>query len=118
MSPMEKTARDIAQRLRAADQIAYFAGGCVRDMVRGLAAKDFDVATDATADIVQKIFSHTYAVGAHFGDVVVVENGVDFEVGTFGSDGAYLDNRHPVVVRFLLSEEDSNRRGCTMNGMF
>jgi len=56
MSPMEKTAREIAQRLRAADHIAYFAGGCVRDMVRGLAAKDFDIATDATPDIVQKIF--------------------------------------------------------------
>src|SRR5437762_11739416 len=55
-SPMEKTAREVAQRLRADGHIAYFAGGCVRDMVRGLAAKDFDVATDATPDIVQKIF--------------------------------------------------------------
>ena len=50
MSPMEKTAREVAQRLRADGHIAYFAGGCVRDMVRGLAAKDFDVATDATPD--------------------------------------------------------------------
>src|SRR5213594_3457179 len=118
MSPMEKTARDIAQRLRAADHIAYFAGGCVRDMVRGLAAKDFDIATDATPDIVQKIFSHTYAVGAHFGVVVVVENGFNVEVATFRSDGAYLDHRHPVDVRFSSPEEDANRRDFTINGMF
>ena len=115
---MEKTAREVAQRLRAAGHIAYFAGGCVRDMVRGLAAKDFDVATNATPDIVQKIFPHTYAVGAHFGVVVVVENGFNFEVATFRSDGAYLDHRHPVDVRFSSPEEDAKRRDFTINGMF
>jgi poly(A) polymerase len=115
---MEKTAREVAQRLRAQGHIAYFAGGCVRDMVRGLPAKDFDVATDATPDIVQKIFPHTYAVGAHFGVVVVVENGFNFEVATFRSDGAYLDHRHPVDVRFSSPEEDAKRRDFTINGMF
>lgn len=115
---MEKTARQIAQRLRERGHIAYFAGGCVRDMVRGLAAKDFDVATDATPDIVQNIFPHTYAVGAHFGVVVVVENGFNFEVATFRSDGAYLDHRHPVEVRFSSPEEDAKRRDFTINGMF
>ncbi len=117
-SRMEKTAREVAQRLRAAGQIAYFAGGCVRDMVRGLAAQDFDVATDATPDVVQKTFAHTYAVGAHFGVVVVVENGFNFEVATFRSDGAYLDHRHPVDVRFSSPEEDAKRRDFTINGMF
>ena len=117
-SAMEKTAREVAQRLRTRGHIAYFAGGCVRDMVRGLAAKDFDIATDATPDIVQKVFSHTYAVGAHFGVVVVVENGFNFEVATFRSDGAYLDHRHPVDVRFSSPEEDAKRRDFTINGMF
>src|SRR5437868_14826416 len=117
-SPMEKTAREIAQRLRAADHIAYFAGGCVRDTVRGLAAKDFDIATDATPEIVQKIFPHTYAVGAHFGVVVVVENDFNFEVATFRSDGVYLDHRHPVDVQFSSPEEDAKRRDFTINGMF
>jgi poly(A) polymerase len=115
---MEKSAREVAQRLRARGHIAYFAGGCVRDMVRGLAAKDFDIATDATPDIVQKIFPHTYAVGAHFGVVVVVEDGFNFEVATFRSDGAYLDHRHPVDVRFSSPEEDAKRRDFTINGMF
>src|SRR5216117_4110938 len=117
-SPMEEAARKVAARLRENGHIAYFAGGCVRDMVRGLAAKDFDVATDATPDVVQKIFAHTYAVGAHFGVVVVVENGFNFEVATFRSDGAYLDHRHPVDVRFSSPEEDAKRRDFTINGMF
>src|SRR5205814_3427651 len=118
MSAMEKTARVIAQRLRDRGHIAYFAGGCVRDMVRGLPAKDFDIATDATPDIVQKIFPHTYAVGAAFGVVVVVENGFNFEVATFRSDGAYLDHRLPVDVRFSSPVEYAMRRDFTINGMF
>ena len=115
---MEKTAREIARRLRDSGHIGYFAGGCVRDMVRGLPAKDFDLATDATPDVVQKIFPRTYAVGAHFGVVVVVENESNFEVATFRSDGAYLDHRHPVEVRFSSPEEDAKRRDFTINGMF
>lgn len=118
MSPMEKTARGIAQRLRERGHIAYFAGGSVRDMVRGLPAKDFDIATNATPDIVQKIFPRTYAVGAHFGVVVVVEKESNFEVATFRSDGAYLDHRHPVDVKFSSPEEDAKRRDFTINGMF
>src|SRR5262249_7370845 len=88
-----------------------------RDMVRGLPAKDFDIATDATPDIVQKIFQRTYAVGAHFGVVVVVENESNFEVATFRSDGAYLDHRHPVEVRFSSPEEVEDRRDFTINRM-
>jgi len=118
MSPMEKIARVIAQRLREHGHMAYFAGGSVRDMVRDLPAKDFDIATDATPDVVQKIFPHTFAVGAHFGVVVVVENNTNFEVATFRSDGAYLDHRHPVDVRFSSPEEDAKRRDFTINGMF
>jgi len=115
---MENTAREIAKRLHTRGHVAYFAGGCVRDMVRGLEAKDFDIATDATPDAVQEIFPHTYAVGAHFGVVVVVESGLNFEIATFRSDGAYLDHRHPVEVRFSSPEEDAKRRDFTINGMF
>src|SRR5439155_1147297 len=46
-SPMEKVAREVAARLRESGHIAYFAGGCVRDMVRRLIPKDYDIATDA-----------------------------------------------------------------------
>ena len=115
---MEEAARRIALRLRESGHIAYFAGGCVRDLVRGLAPKDFDIATDATPEVVQKIFPHTYAVGAKFGVIVVVENGTNFEVATFRSDDAYVDGRRPSAIHFSSPEEDAKRRDFTINGMF
>ena len=115
---MESAARDIVRRLRAAGHVAYYAGGCVRDLLSGQPAKDFDVATDARPEVVQKIFPRTYAVGAHFGVIVVLENGFQFEVATFRSDGAYMDGRHPVEVHFASAEEDAARRDFTINGMF
>src|SRR6478672_13209808 len=115
---MEETARAIAAKLREHDHIAFFAGGCVRDMVRKLPPKDIDIATDARPEIVQKMFPRTYAVGAHFGVIVVLENEFQFEVATFRSDGAYIDGRHPVEVHFATAEEDAARRDFTINGMF
>ena len=115
---MEQTARDVASRLREAGHIAYFAGGCVRDLIRGKEAKDFDIATDATPEKVQKLFSRTYAVGAHFGVIVVLENGFQFEVATFRTDDSYVDGRRPVSVQFASPEEDARRRDFTINGMF
>ncbi|MFL6536900.1 MAG: CCA tRNA nucleotidyltransferase [Chthoniobacterales bacterium] len=115
---MERSARAIAQRLRERGHIAYFAGGCVRDMARGVAPKDYDLATDATPEIVQKIFPRTYAVGAAFGVVVVVEDGMNFEVATFRSDDAYVDGRRPTAVHFSSPEQDARRRDFTINGMF
>jgi poly(A) polymerase len=118
LSPMEKTAREIVARLRGQGSIAYFAGGCVRDLVRGEAPKDIDIATDARPGLVQNIFQRTYAVGAHFGVIVVLENGFQFEVATFRSDGAYLDHRRPAEVHFSTPQEDAARRDFTINGMF
>src|SRR5437899_8965433 len=117
-SPMEETARAIATKLRQHGHIAYFAGGCVRDMVRGLPPKDIDIATDARPEQVQKIFARTYAVGAHFGVIVVLENGLQFEIATFRSDDVYLDGRRPSEVHFSSPQEDAQRRDFTINGMF
>src|SRR5256884_7618083 len=117
-SPMEKTAREIAARLRESGHVAYLAGGCVRDIVRGQTPKDFDIATDAKPENVQKLFPRTFAVGAHFGVVIVLENGFQFEVATFRSDDAYIDGRHPSAVHFSSPEEDAQRRDFTINGMF
>jgi poly(A) polymerase len=117
-SPMEEAARRIATRLRGSGHVAYFAGGCVRDLLRGLAPKDFDVATDAPPEVVQKIFPRTYAVGAKFGVIVVVDKEMNFEVATFRSDDAYVDGRRPVAIHFSSPEEDAKRRDFTINGMF
>src|SRR5437868_1338749 len=64
------------------------------------------------------MFPRTYAVGAHFGVIVVLEGGFQFEVATFRSDDVYVDGRRPVSVRFSSPEEDAKRRDFTINGMF
>src|SRR5216117_3391475 len=117
-SPMERVAREVAARLRESGHVAYFAGGCVRDMVRGLIPKDYDIATDARPEAVQTLFPKTYAVGAHFGVIMVLEDGFQFEVATFRSDDAYVDGRHPSAVHFSSPQEDAQRRDFTINGMF
>src|SRR5438874_7773151 len=117
-SSMKEAARKIVERLRGEGHIAYFAGGCVRDIVRRVTPKDYDVATSATPETVQKIFPRTHAVGAHFGVIIVLENSFQFEVATFRSDDAYIDGRHPTAVHFSSPEEDARRRDFTINGMF
>src|SRR5205085_899961 len=117
-SPMEKAAREVAARLRESGHTAYFAGGCVRDIVRDVTPKDYDIATSAAPETVQKIFPRTHAVGAHFGVIIVLENDFQFEVATFRSDDAYIDGRRPTAVHFSSPEEDAKRRDFTVNGMF
>jgi tRNA nucleotidyltransferase/poly(A) polymerase len=116
--PMEQAARTVAARLREQGHTAYFAGGCVRDLVRGLSPKDYDIVTDARPEAVEALFPRTYAVGAHFGVIIVLEEGFQFEVATFRSDDAYIDGRHPTAVRFSSPEKDAERRDFTINGMF
>src|SRR4051794_23516466 len=115
---MEEKAREICARLREHGHVAYFAGGSVRDLLRGDSPKDVDVATDARPEDVQKIFPRTFDVGAAFGVIVVVEEGMNFEVATFRSDDAYIDGRRPTAVHFSSPEQDARRRDFTINGMF
>jgi putative nucleotidyltransferase with HDIG domain len=121
-SPAQIAAEEIVQRLRAEGYEAYFAGGCVRDLLLGHTPSDFDVATSARPDVVLRLFPRTFAVGAHFG-VVLVADEIDgrevvTEVATYRSDEAYTDGRRPESVRFSESaEEDVVRRDFTINGM-
>jgi len=122
VTPQAIAAQTILRKLRDEGYQAYLAGGCVRDLLLGRAPKDYDVATSATPNIVLDLFPRTFAVGAHFG-VVLVSAEFDgqptlTEVATFRSDGAYSDGRHPDAVRYTTSaEEDVQRRDFTINGL-
>ncbi len=117
-SAAERAARRVVTRLRAAGHVAYFAGGCVRDLLRGEPPTDFDVATDASAAAVQALFPRTVPVGAQFGVVLVIADGQPIEVATFRVDEAYHDGRRPSGVRPAAPEQDAQRRDFTINGMF
>jgi poly(A) polymerase len=117
-SPALRAASIIAARLSAAGHQAHLAGGCVRDLLLGFKAKDFDVATSATPEQIVARFAKTQQVGAHFGVILVQQDGVSIEVATFRHDGVYLDGRRPDAVRFTLDpREDVLRRDFTINGM-
>jgi poly(A) polymerase len=115
---LEAVARGIVRRLQEAGHTALYAGGCVRDRLLGIEPKDYDIATSARPEEVQRLFRRTIAVGAHFGVIVVVEEGEEFQVATFRSDDAYIDGRHPTGVTFSSPEQDAERRDFTINGMF
>jgi poly(A) polymerase len=108
----------VVRRLRDAGHVAYFAGGCVRDELMGLAPKDYDAATDAPPQRVRELFSNTQAVGAAFGVILVRHRGTQIEVATFRADDSYVDGRRPTGVKFTTAEEDAKRRDFTINGLF
>ena len=88
-------AEAVVRRLRASGHEAYFAGGCVRDLLLGLEPKDWDVATDSPPARVRELFSKTEAVGAAFGVILVRHGRSVVEVATFRAEGNYLDGRRP-----------------------
>ncbi|MFZ1086680.1 MAG: CCA tRNA nucleotidyltransferase [Terracidiphilus sp.] len=131
-TPQLDAALQIVAALRDAGHEAFLAGGCVRDLLLGREPHDYDVATSATPAVVLDLFPRTFAVGAHFGVVLVATcGGADAasaaeeklpqlvtEVATFRFDGAYSDGRHPDAVRYTTSaEEDVRRRDFTINGL-
>ena len=118
ISSPEMAARRIASRLHEAGHTAWFAGGCVRDRLRGMEPNDFDIATSARPEEVQRLFPRNVAVGAHFGVIVVLDGERSFEVATFRSDDAYVDGRHPSSIRFTTPKEDAARRDFTINAMY
>ncbi len=108
----------IVKQLRKHGYKALLAGGCVRDMLLGRAAKDYDVATSAEPREIVKLFKRTIKVGAKFGVIVVLIDEQQVEVATFRTEGNYTDGRHPSSVVFSGDEEDAKRRDFTINGMF
>ena len=108
----------VLRRLRDGGFEAYFAGGCVRDLLLGQTAKDYDVATNAAPNRVRGLFKNTQAVGAAFGVILVHEGQSTIEVATFRTDLQYRDGRRPEGVKFTTAEEDAQRRDFTINGLF
>lgn len=113
-----QSALKIVKKLRNNDFEAFFAGGCVRDMLIRRTAKDYDVVTNAHPDEVSKLFKRTIEVGARFGVVMVIAGPKPVEVATFRTESGYADGRHPSHVEFSNAKDDASRRDFTINGMF
>ena len=112
-------AEHIVRTLQNAGFTAYFAGGCVRDALRDAVIKDIDIATSATPEEVGALFpAQSVGVGKSFGVMLVVLNGISYDVATFRTDGGYQDGRHPESVTYDTAEHDAQRRDFTVNALF
>ncbi|MEA5151706.1 MAG: hypothetical protein VB039_03770 [Oscillospiraceae bacterium] len=97
---------------------AYLVGGCVRDMLLGVRAQDWDLCTSALPEQVMEIFPGSRPTGLRHGTVTVKVNSRSLEVTTFRSDGGYTDHRHPDMVSFVGDlTTDLSRRDFTMNAI-
>jgi len=125
---LSKNAVKVTQTLQQAGYDAFIVGGAVRDLVLGIDPKDFDVATNATPEQVQKLFRKARLIGRRFQIVHVTFFGKGqpeiIEVSTFR---ALLENAGEHVAengRILRDNvwgsqhEDAARRDLSINAMY
>ncbi|MEN1935380.1 CCA tRNA nucleotidyltransferase [Paenibacillus sp. 102] len=113
-----KQAGAIIETLKQHGHEAYFVGGSVRDFIINRPIGDIDIATSALPEEVMHLFPRHVPVGLEHGTVIVVQEGVPYEVTTFRTESDYEDFRRPSSVQFVRSlEEDLKRRDFTMNAI-
>ena len=107
----------ISQTLSNAGFETWCVGGAVRDALLGESHLDWDMATAATPQQVQRLFRRTVPVGIEFGTVGVLDRGGTMhEVTTFRRD-VRTDGRHAVVEFGATLDEDLARRDLTINAI-
>jgi tRNA nucleotidyltransferase (CCA-adding enzyme) len=108
---------DIARTLEKAGFEAWCVGGTLRDILLGYSNTDYDIATNATPDQVQRLFPRTIGVGIKYGTVGVLDRSRQLhEVTTFRRD-VTTDGRHAVVAYGVELAEDLARRDFTINAL-
>jgi len=104
---------------------AYIVGGAVRDLLLQREPKDFDVATDATPEEVNRVFRRSRIIGRRFRLVHVLFGDETIEVSTFRghreAKGDAHTNESGRIIRdnvFGSLEEDATRRDFTANALY
>jgi poly(A) polymerase len=116
-------AAKVCGALREAGFSAYVVGGAVRDLLLGIAPKDFDIATDARPEQIKPLFRRALIIGRRFRLVHVLMGPETVEVSTFraaDTETAEKDE-HGRVLRdnvFGTIEEDARRRDFTVNALY
>jgi tRNA nucleotidyltransferase (CCA-adding enzyme) len=109
---------DLCERLRSQGKRAWIVGGCLRDLLLGRSANDWDVATDARPKELLHIFPRAIPTGIEHGTVTIVKERHHYEVTTLRGEGTYSDGRHPDWVEFVDDiTSDLARRDFTVNAM-
>lgn len=110
--------RYVIETLEQQGHTAVLVGGAVRDLILGRPIQDYDVATAAMPEEVQRAFRTVIPTGVKHGTVTVMASGMPIEVTTFRGEGQYSDGRRPDSVRLGVDLlEDLGRRDFTINAM-
>lgn len=111
-------AKPVLEQIEKHNHKAYFVGGCIRDYLLDRPLGDIDIATSASPEYIQEIFSKVIPVGIEHGTVIVRHEKDSYEVTTFRIDGDYSDKRHPDTVHFIDNiDKDLERRDFTINAL-
>ena len=104
--PVPEEIVEIARVLERAGHEAWCVGGALRDTLLGDPHSDFDLATSAQPQDVQRLFRRTAPIGVEHGTVGVIDRThVMHEVTTFRRD-VRTDGRHAVVEYGASLDED------------
>ena len=110
--------KKICRRLAEHGCRGYVVGGSIRDLLMNRVPTDWDIATTATPDTVQRIFPRTVPTGIDHGTVTVLVGKTGYELTTLRGEGAYSDGRRPDSVEFLTDiNQDLSRRDFTVNAI-
>jgi poly(A) polymerase/tRNA nucleotidyltransferase (CCA-adding enzyme) len=117
-----KEVKSIILKLKKADFEAFIVGGCVRDFLREVESRDWDVATNAKPKEIQKLFPKSFYKNKFFTVTVQTKSKKpqlkEIEITTYRSETKYSDKRHPDEIRFAKTiKEDLSRRDFTINAM-
>jgi len=112
----------IVKKLNKTGYEAYLVGGCIRDLLLGYEPKDFDIATNATPEQIQKLFKRSRIIGRRFKLVHIMFSARKFiEVATFRSGQSNPTSTKGMVLRdnfYGSLEDDVFRRDFTINGLY
>lgn len=118
-SLLDPDALTVVLKLQEAGFIAYLVGGCIRDLLRGVTPKDFDVSTSARPDQIKSVFGRQcILIGRRFPLAHVRFGHKVIEVATFRSGETDEANLIVRDNRWGSEEEDVLRRDFTINGLF
>src|SRR5688572_19361536 len=122
-SAVPEDVRAICRTLAEAGQRSWIVGGCVRDELllelggeAGAGARnDWDIATDARPEQVQKLFRRVIPTGIQHGTVTIMLGKTGYEVTTLRGETTYSDGRRPDAVYFVDDiKDDLARRDFTV----
>ena len=123
---LSKNALSIISRLQSKKFKAYIVGGGIRDLIKGLDPKDFDIVTDCEPREIRKLFRNSRIIGRRFKLVHITFPNEVIEVTTFRSgqdsqsDSIEINDKGRIIRdnKWGTQEEDVVRRDLTINSIY